>query len=101
MVDQTQTSVTAGAARDCDGTKVQFYTLNVNGRAVDKRFKEFDTIYRLLRSAYAEAPVRSRGRPRSHMEHIHDIRAYILSTLCVAGAGAAGEDAQIACENMD
>jgi len=52
----TKTSVTAGPARDVDGLKVQFYTLNVDGRAIDKRFKEFDTIHRLLRSAYAEAP---------------------------------------------
>lgn len=55
---QAKTAVTAGAPRDIDGTMVQYYTLSVNGRAVDKRFKDFDTIYRLLRSAYAEAPVR-------------------------------------------
>ena len=48
--------MTAAAPRDLDGTAVQFYNVNVQGRTVEKRFKDFDTIHRLLRSAYAEAP---------------------------------------------
>ena len=49
-------SVTAAEPKEVDGSSVQFYDVNVGGRAVQKRFKEFDTIHRLLRSAYADAP---------------------------------------------
>ena len=49
-------SVTAAEPKEVDGSSVQFYDVNVGGRAVEKRFKEFDTIHRLLRSAYADAP---------------------------------------------
>ena len=49
-------SVTAAEPKEVDGSSVQFYDVNVGGRAVEKRFKEFDTIHRLLRSAYADVP---------------------------------------------
>jgi hypothetical protein len=52
-------SVKAGAPQEVDGSSVQFYDLSttVDGRArsVPKRFKEFDNLQRLVRSAYAES----------------------------------------------
>ena len=53
-------AVTTAAPVETNGSSVQYYnvevTVNGERRSVSKRFKEFDSFARLLRSAYADAP---------------------------------------------
>lgn len=61
------TEVTTAPEIEIDGSKVQLYTIEatIDGRrvSVNKRFKEFDTLQRLLRSAYAESAELQRQIP--------------------------------------